>query len=147
MTTVVAGFASCSSRPTLDTTCQPELSGTSEVHLRGCAASADNLRLSVPYARLACQPELAHGCRRAEVGGPHGRQLEPDRGLAPATRPGSRVGLSWTGFIGFQAILDNRTPDPSRRRLVCVPWTCGVVAKPTDELLVQDSADVIEPIC
>jgi hypothetical protein len=79
-------------------------------------------------------------------GGPEHWRLDPDRGLAAATRPRSRVGLSWTGFIGFLTILDNRIPDPSRRRLVCVPWTCGVVAKPTDELLVQDSHDLIEPI-
>ena len=51
------------------------------------------LREAADDLRVACQPELAHECRRAEVGGPDLSQMEPTEQLdAPNRRlPESRV--------------------------------------------------------
>jgi hypothetical protein len=68
--------------------------------------------------------------------GPHWRQLEQAGSLAAATRPRPRVSLTWTGPIDVLSILDNRVPDPSRRRLVCALWDSAITrprAKPADQ--------------
>jgi hypothetical protein len=62
-----------------------------------------------------------------------------------SARSRSRIGLTSTGFIGILSILHYRVPDSSSRLLVRVSWTSGVVPEPTDELLVQDGHNVVEP--